>query len=610
MTSFPSCPTLSAVREWYAQGGDPEQGLCALARRIRRDSANGVWITLIDENEIRERVRELKAACATLPEEERRARYPLLGIPFAVKDNMDVAGKETTAACPAYAYAATSTAFVVQRLLDAGAVLMGKTNMDQFATGLVGVRSPYGACPNSFDGSYISGGSSSGSAHVVAKGYVSFSLGTDTAGSGRVPAALNNLVGLKPSHGLLSTSGVVPACPSLDCVSVFALTCEDASEVFQAAQAPDDGDVWSREAPSSAAPLGDAFTFGVPEHLDFCGNEAWEAAFRDAVARLESLGGTAVPVDYAPYREAANMLYFGPYLAERMAVVGDFVEKHPECCDATVHNIICGASHWTAVDTFRTIYRTLELRQVVAQDFRRADVLLLPTAPTTYTIDAVRRDPLRTNVNMGTYTNFVNILDLCAVAVPSSVPLMPGTDVAMPFGVTLMAPAFSEARLLNLASRFHAAARKEGLGLGATEATPSADSGSLLLAVGGAHMSGMPLCRELESTGASFAFAASTAPHYRMKLLPGGAPLRPAIVRVEKEGVPIQVEVWSIPRSAVGVFLERIPAPLGLGSVELSDGSWVKGFICGANLSGDARDISEFGSFRVFMEQEGNAASK
>lgn len=610
MTPFPSSPTLSAVRAWYAQGGDPEQGLCDLARRIRRDSANGVWITLIDENEVRERVRELKAACATLSEEERRSRYPLLGIPFAVKDNMDVAGKETTAACPAYAYTAESTAFVVQRLLDAGAVLMGKTNMDQFATGLVGVRSPYGACPNSFDPAYISGGSSSGSAHVAAKGYVSFSLGTDTAGSGRVPAALNNLVGLKPSHGLLSTCGVVPACPSLDCVSIFALTCEDAAEVFAVAQGPDEKDIWSREAASSPAPLGRTFTFGVPENPEFCGNDVWAQAFREAIARLESLGGTAVALDYAPYREAADMLYFGPYLAERMAVVGDFVSKNPECCDATVHKIICGASHWTAVDTFRTIYRTRELRQIVAQDFKRVDVLLLPTAPTTYTIDAVRRDPVRTNVNMGTYTNFVNILDMCAVAVPSSVPHMPGTDVAMPFGVTLMGPAFSEARLLDLASRFHAAALKEGIGLGATEVKPAADKGSLLLAVGGAHMSGMALCHELEATGAVFECATATAPHYRMKLLPGGAPLRPAIVRVEDGGVPVQVEVWSMPRSAVGAFLERIPAPLGLGSVELADGSWVRGFICGADLSESARDISAFGSFRTFMEQEGNAASK
>ncbi len=606
MTSFPTFPTFSSVRKWYAEGGDPESGLTSLSRRISRDSAPGIWISLLDESAIRERVRFLKKIASTLSPDEQQRRFPLFCIPFAVKDNMDVAGMETTAACPAYAYTAEKNAFVIQRILDAGAVLMGKTNMDQFATGLVGTRSPYGACPNSFSSEYISGGSSSGSAHAVAKGYVSFSLGTDTAGSGRVPAALNNLVGLKPSRGLLSTRGVVPACPSLDCVSIFALTCEDAEEVFSTASFPDEEDIWSRTPPSSPATSPERFTFGVPSALNFCGNMAWEHAYKEAVDHLISMGGTPVTVDYAPYREAADMLYFGPYLAERMAAVGNFVESHPECCDSTVKKIICGASHWTAVDAFNTACRTMEIKKIIGRDFQQMDMLLLPTAPTTYRIEEVRRDPVRTNVTMGSYTNFVNILDLCAIAVPSSIPKLPGTDVSMPFGITMIAPAFSEKRLLSLASRFHADVLKEGIGLGASISLHARhEEETMLLAVCGAHMSGLSLSSQMEEAGATLAFSGRTAPCYRMKIVPESTPCRPALIRVREGGCSLAVEVWDMPRAAVGDFLKKIPAPLGLGSVQLNDGSWVTGFICESALLQDAMDISEYGSFRTFLEKKG-----
>lgn len=468
MKDFPSVPTFDAVRRWYADGADMEEGLAALSLRIRQSSAPGVWISLVPEQDIRARARFLKTEAESLDAEDMAERYPLFGIPFAVKDNMDVTGMETTAACPSYAYTAGKTAFVVQRLLDAGAVLMGKTNLDQFATGLVGVRSPYGACPNSFNPEYISGGSSSGSAHAVARGFVSFSLGTDTAGSIRIPAALNNLMGLKPSRGLLSSRGVVPACPSLDCVSILALTSEDAAEVLRTAGAFDPDDIWSRTAPKRPSVPEDApFTFGIPDSLDFLGNKAWEKAWERTVETMRSIGGRCVTVRYAPYKEAADMLYFGPYMSERTAVLGDFIRAHKEDCVPVVRDIILGAAQWTAEETFRTLYRARELRRLAAADFERMDIFLLPTAPTTYTIEEVRRDPMSTNVNMSRYTNFMNILDLCAVAVPAAMTRMPGTNTDLPFGVTMAAPAFSEPMLLSLASRLHAFVRKQGLPLGA-----------------------------------------------------------------------------------------------------------------------------------------------
>ena len=468
MKTFPSVPTFDAVRRWHAAGADMEKGLAELADRIRRSSAPGVWISLVSEQDVRARARVLKERSSGLDAGALAERYPLFGIPFAVKDNMDVAGMETTAACPAYAYQAEKTAFVVQRLLDAGAVLMGKTNLDQFATGLVGVRSPYGPCPCSFNSAYISGGSSSGSAHAVACGLVSFSLGTDTAGSIRVPAALNNLIGLKPSRGLLSSCGVVPACPSLDCVSVLALTSEDAAEVFQVAAAPDAADIWSRTAPETPIPEKDApFTFGIPDTLDFLGNQAWKRAWEKAVEAMCDIGGTCVTVRYAPYKEAADMLYFGPYMAERTAVLGDFIRAHADECEPVVRDIILGAGRWNAEETFRALYRARELRRMTDRDFEHMDVFLLPTVPTTYTIEEVQKDPMTTNVNMSRYTNFMNILDLCAVSVPAALARMPGTNADLPFGVTMAARAFSEKRLLSLASRLHDFVQKQGLPLGA-----------------------------------------------------------------------------------------------------------------------------------------------
>lgn len=466
MNTFPFPPTFEAIRHHYSCH-DMEAALAELALVIRRESAPGVWISLVSESDIRARARFLKQEAGRLSSEELKKRYPLFGIPFAVKDNMDVAGMNTTAACPAFARPAAKHAFVIQRLLNAGAVLMGKTNMDQFATGLVGTRSPFGPCPNSFHSGYISGGSSSGSAHVVARGYVGFSLGTDTAGSIRIPAALNNLIGLKPSRGLLSGSGVVPACPSLDCVSVLALTSEDAAEVFQVASAFDEEDIWSRNASIPPAGRMEDFSFGIPDVVSFLGNHAWEKAWLHSVENMKKLGGKAVTVNYAPYREAAAMLYFGPYMAERAAVLGTFLQEHPEDCDKTVRNIILGATHWTAMEAFQAISRTRRLKRIVAEDFQNIDVLLLPSAPTTYTIKEVLKEPTTTNVNMSMYTNFVNILDFSAVAVPAAIPRMPGTSVSMPFGVTMVAPAFSEHVLLSLASRFHHLVQKEGLPLGA-----------------------------------------------------------------------------------------------------------------------------------------------
>lgn len=466
MSCFPSEPAIPRVSEWYAEGGDPVDGLTSLSRRIRRSSAKGVWIHLTDTGAVAERASFLRDLARDLPRPKLMRRFPLFGIPFAVKDNMDVKGLETTAACPAYAYTAQSTTFAVQKLLDAGAVLMGKTNMDQFATGLVGTRSPYGPCPNAINPRYISGGSSSGSAHAVARGYVSFALGTDTAGSGRIPAALNNIVCLKPTPGLVSIRGIVPACPSLDCVAILALSCGDCLRVFRSVAGVDEDDIWSRAPGPEPAFPGRPLTVGIPDKLEFFGNTAWENAFRRAAARLAAMGWKVHTVDFAPYEEAASMLYFGPYMAERTSVLGDFVSAHREECDPTVAGIICDAGHWTAAETFRAFARTREIKKIVRRDFGQMDALLVPSSSTTYTIDAVLGDPFHTNVTMGTYTNFVNILELCAVAVPSGLPVMPGTEDALPFGVTFIGPSFAERKIAAMASRFHDAVRRKGLAPG------------------------------------------------------------------------------------------------------------------------------------------------
>jgi allophanate hydrolase len=439
---------IAALTTAYAAGMDPAEIITELHGRIAGDASTAVWIDRVPLADALARVGVAK---------QRRAegeRLPLFGIPFAIKDNIDVAGLSTTAACPGFGYIAKASARVVEKLEAAGAILLGKTNLDQFATGLTGTRSPYGIPSSVFDNRYISGGSSSGSAVAVAQGLVSFALGTDTAGSGRVPAAFNNIVGLKPTKGWLSTLGVVPACRSLDCVSVFAGTVDDAIGVARVAAGFEADDAFSRRAPSmpaTADPWRQSFRFGTPvQPLEFFGDTAAAALFAESAAKLEQLGGTRVAIDFAPFREAGQLLYGGPWVAERLAAIKDFAECRPEEMLPITRDIILGAKRLSAVDAYEGSYHLATLARRAEAEWARMDVMLLPTTGTIYRIDEVIADPVRLNNNLGLYTNFTNLLDLAAIAIPAG--FRPN---GLPFGITLMGRAFDDEALAALARRMH-----------------------------------------------------------------------------------------------------------------------------------------------------------
>lgn len=485
---------------------------------------------------------------------------PLHGLTFAIKDNIDYAGVPTTCACPASAYVPTEHAACVARLLESGAVALGKTNLDQFATGLVGVRSPYGACASVYHPEYISGGSSSGSAVAVASGEVDFALGTDTAGSGRVPAACNGIYGLKPTFGTIPTAGVVPACKTLDCVSVFSRTLDVARRVLEVFDA----------RPQDAWPS--RFRFG---YVDFVGDAAYAPLYEAAIARARAAGGAAVKIDYAPFREAAELLYAGPWVAERFAAVGQWLDHmHP-----VVKRIIGGAAKYSAVDAFRARYRLDELRECTAATWREIDVLLLPTAGWIYTIAEVEADPIELNTKLGYYTNFVNLMDLAALAIPAG-----RRADGLPFGVTLIAPPGSDYRLLNLAERLE----------------------YIELAVVGAHLTGQPLNHQLTERGATLLRTTKTAADYRLYALAGAIPPKPGLVRDPGfSGPGIEVEVWAMPARQLAGFVAMIPPPLGIGTLALADGTAVKGFICEPQALARAEEITRYGGWRAFR----NAAS-
>ena len=543
--------------------------------RIERKGMQPVWISLAP----REQAMQKSASVA--------ADLPLAGVPFAVKDNIDVAGLPTTAGCPAFAYRAERSATVVERLSAAGAVLIGKTNMDQFATGLVGVRSPYGACSSVFDERYISGGSSSGSAVAVAQGLVNFSLGTDTAGSGRVPAAFNNLIGVKPTRGLLSMRGVVPACRSLDCVSIFTRTVAEAAAVLEAAAGYDAEDPFSRRAETSPIVGIGPFRFGVPhaEQLEFFGDEAARELFAAAIVRMEAAGGERVEIDYAPFRDAAALLYQGPWVAERTAAVGAFLAEHGEEAHPVVRRIIEGGAQYSAVEAHRAAYRLAALRRATEREWARMDVLLLPTTGTIFTHEQVAAEPIARNTDLGFYTNFVNLLDLAAIAVPAGF-----RANGLPFGVTLMGPAWSDPALLRLAARYQ------------QEDPPPLAAGWLEVAVVGAHLSGQPLHHQLLDRGARLVAKTHTAPDYQLFALANTTPAKPGLVRTPGESGPgIEVEVYALSAERFGSFVALIPPPLGIGSVQLASGDWVKGFICEpAGLAG-AANITAYGGWRAYL---------
>jgi allophanate hydrolase len=524
---------------------------------------------------------------------------PLYGVPFVVKDNIDVAGLPTTAACPAFAYRPAKSAFVVERLERAGAIVIGKTNLDQFATGLVGVRSPYGVPRNALRADLIPGGSSSGSATAVGAGLVPFSLGTDTAGSGRVPAALNGIVGLKPSLGALSTSGVVPACRTLDTVSIFARNVGDAFMVYQEACAFDEQDAYSRSFPSpalSSFPIG--FRLGVPrpDQLQFFGDANSSAAFSRNIQLAESLGARVVEFDFEPFAEVARALYEGPWVAERYAAVKSLIESDPDALLPVTRAIIEGARKFDAVAAFEAFYRLADQKRKTSRVWSEFDAMVVPTAPRLYTVKEVEADPVRLNSRLGTYTNFVNLLDLCAIAVPPGV-----RDDGLPSSVTLIAPARADGLVAGVAAAIES---RSGASASASPQTSArATDHRIEIAVVGAHLSGLPLNRELIELGASFSREVETTPDYSLFALPGSSPSKPGLLRVgEGDGAAIKAEVWTLDPAGFGAFVAKIPAPLGIGTIRFKDGASVKGFLVEAEAVKTAEDISHFGGWRAYLK--------
>ncbi|MBU2090923.1 MAG: allophanate hydrolase [Alphaproteobacteria bacterium] len=587
---------LAALSAFYAGGGDPAAILREALRRARAQAADNVWIALREEADI-------LADAAALAGRD-RAGLPLYGVPFAVKDNIDAAGLPTTAGCPDFAFDPAEDSGAVAALRTAGAILIGKTNLDQFATGLVGVRSPYGACRNPFDPAYVSGGSSSGSAVAVSAGAVSFSLGTDTAGSGRVPAAFCNIVGWKGTRGLVSTRGVVPACRSLDCVTIFALNCADAAAVAAIAGQYDPADPFARPAPASLPGLPEpkALRLGVPraEDLAFFGNPHTPALFEAAKQRCAEMGATLVEIDLTPFLAAARLLYDGPWVAERTAAIADFLARNPDSIHPVVLGIVEGGKRFSAVDSFNALYELRALARQAEAAWTKVDAILTPTAGTIHTIAAVEADPVRLNSQLGHYTNFMNLLDLSAVAVPAG--FQPD---GLPFGVTLFAPAFHDAALLHLGGQLHEAA---GLKMGATgkplpsAALPAPATDRIELAIFGAHMQGLPLNPALAGLGGRMSAVIETAACYRLHALESLSPPRPGLVRDEASGAAVAGELWTLPASAMGRFMQDIAAPLAIGKVELADGRWVPGFLCEAHAVATARDITAHGGWRQWLE--------
>jgi len=599
--AMPDSLDLARLRNAYAAGADPRDTVADVYSRIAARGADPTWIHVVP------RATSLAAAAALA---DKPRDLPLWGVPFAIKDNIDLAGTPTTAACPAFAYTAGRSAHVVEKLVAAGAIPIGKTNLDQFATGLVGVRSPYGVPANSFDHDYIPGGSSSGSAVAVASGLVSFALGTDTAGSGRVPAGFNNIVGLKPTKGLLSTTGLVPACRSLDVISVFALTVADARAAASAAAGFDAADPYSRREADGPAlarrPVPPHFRFGVPraEQLRFFGDVEAERVYREALDRLERLGGTPVEFDFAPFSETADLLYDGPWVAERYAAVEALMRERPADIDPTTRAVIANAAKYDAVATFRAFYRLEELRRRAAGVWRDIDVMALPTSGTIFTLAQLAAEPIRHNSELGYYTNFVNLLDLSALAVPAAI-----REDGLPSGVTFIGPAWADGALAALGEAFH---RDTGLTLGATNAAqpdaipPAAapPSAKVEIAVVGAHLSGMPLNGQLVERGARLVRRALTAPSYKLYALSGTVPPKPGLERVDAGGRPIEIEIWELGMAEFGSFVALVPPPLAIGSVEIEDGTWRKGFVCEPAALRSARDITRYGGWRAFMQDQ------
>jgi allophanate hydrolase len=589
---------LASLKAAYAAGLTPLAVVDEVIARRKASDDPAIFITETPDDDLRAAARELVARA---PEPN---SLPLWGVPFAVKDNIDVAGLPTTAACPAFAYDPMTDSTVVARLKAAGALVIGKTNLDQFATGLNGTRSPYGAPRSVFDKAYVSGGSSSGSAVTVASGLASFALGTDTAGSGRVPAAFNNLVGIKPTPGLVPNVGVVPACRSVDVVTVFAATVGDGVAIRKVMDGYDAGDPYSRKAVPASLPAS-GLRIGVLDgaEREFFGNSHVEALYDAAIERAKSLGATIVPFDYAPFRQAAELLYNGPWVAERLAAVKDFIGTHADNFDPTVRTIIEGAKAYDAVAAFEGQYKLGALRQKTLVEWDKVDILMLPTSPTTYTVADMLADPIVRNGHFGRYTNFANLFGYAAIAIPAGF----DSDDHLPAGVTLFGPSFSDDALAPFADAMHRALAA-GMGKDKTAVIPEAsrvavaDDGLVTIMVVGAHLTGMPLNHELTGPGGRLVKTCRTAGDYRLFVLPNTTPPKPGLIREPGfAGKGLEVEVWKVTPAAFGRFVQNIPAPLGIGKVTLDDGSQVSGFLCEPYAIQGAQEVTDLGGWRAYI---------
>lgn len=591
---------IGSFEDWkraYQEGADPaallEQQRCSLT------SDDSAWISIASDAQLKAQLLQLEA----LQQTQGRERLPLYGIPFAVKDNIDVEGFVTTAACPAFAYQAQRDAMAVQRLRQAGAIVLGKTNLDQFATGLVGTRSPFGAVPNAFDSRLISGGSSSGSASVVARGLVPFALSTDTAGSGRIPAAFNQIVGIKPTPGAVPGTGLVPACRTLDCIGVLALNVADSALVLSLMEGPDAQDSYARSRPFIAkhTPLSQ-LRVGVPDARKLSSD--YEDAFAAFLVRLKPQTERVQALPFDALFEVANLLYYGPWVAERVVGARGIYEQQPEALLPVIRQVLDVHQRFNAADTFNAQYQLQDLRQEAENIWQECDVLCVPSAPRHPSMAEVQADPIGVNSEMGTYTNFVNLLGWSAIAIPAS--QLPD---GLPFGITLIAPGWREPDLVRWAQQLEAQANLcAGVtGLPAQNAGPlpawrvPTQGETIEVAVVGAHLRGMPLNHELLACGARFREETSTASDYRLYALQGTVPPKPGMARSD-EGAAITVEVWDMPIANFGRFVAGVPTPLGIGSVQLQDGRSVKGFICEGHALTQARDITAFGGWRAYCQ--------
>ncbi len=597
MSQAPSAFTLADWQQAYRDAQQPAELLRALCNEL--SSSDNAWICLASAAQLDAQLADLQALLENAGGD--LSKLPLYGVPFAIKDNIDAAGWPTTAACAEFAYTAKADATVVAKLRAAGAILIGKTNLDQFATGLVGTRSPYGAVPNSFNPAYVSGGSSSGSASVVARGLVPFALGTDTAGSGRVPAGFNNIVGLKPSKGWLSNTGLVPACKTLDCISVFALTVGDALSVAQIAGGYDAADPYSRKNPGSAkVGMPTKPRLAVPKNPEFFGDTQNQAVFEQALGKLRELGAELVEIDFTPFQQLAEQLYYGSWVAERTVALEGVDPAH---INPVVRGIVANGHKYSACDAYKAEYIRAELSRTINDILAGFDALVVPTSPTLRTQAEMDAEPVLFNSQFGTYTNFTNLADLSALAVPAGF-----RADGLPAGITLLAPAWHDQALAAFGQRWQQAlklplgATGKALPVQAPSSTPV--PGSVRVAVVGAHLTGMPLNVQLTSRDAVLVEQTTSAATYRLYALPGTVPPKPGLARVAADGAAIIVELWDIPQARFGEFVAESPAPLGIGNLQLADGRWVKGFICEPYALDGARDITSFGGWRAFIASQ------